>query len=185
MNATFQLHTLFRCSHITVSSCYSRFSRCRPTVSTAQVAAQPQRKIVQQLDAAQNRYAHKQAEQSAAVGQKVGETVQLRAARRDEMGALKENVGARETVSIASKWNTRFNCVLIAAVLAAVYSLGFVEQLHIRHRVQPFLEVDVCLRYFRMVGDRRARRQTIASAHICIAVQAVHICLLEKNCLRF
>lgn len=56
-----------------------------------QIAAQPQRTVVYHLDDAQNGDAHKQAEQAATVGQKIGRTVQLGSARRDELFLLEED----------------------------------------------------------------------------------------------
>lgn len=56
-----------------------------------QFAGQSQRTVVQHLHNAQNRHAHKQADQTAAVGKKISRSVQLGPMRCNELFLFEED----------------------------------------------------------------------------------------------
>lgn len=65
-----------------------------------EVAEQTQRTVVNDLEKAQNRHAHEQANQAATVGQKFCRTVQLGAVRRNELFLFVEDGQAARIFSV-------------------------------------------------------------------------------------
>lgn len=64
-------------------------------LAQSQIAEQPQRTEVDDLDDAEHGDAHEQADQASAAGQKIRRTVQLRATRRNELLVLEEDFQKR------------------------------------------------------------------------------------------